>query len=70
MTALDGQAFHGRLLHIMPSPEKKTHTQDDYQISQLPLKKQKQIRRKTQAPSSSIEWNSLYMHVSRFQWSI
>ena len=65
LVALDGQAFHGRLLHIMPSPEKKPHVLDDYEISKLPLKKQKQIRRKTQAAASSFEWNSMYMNVSR-----
>ena len=63
LSALDGQNFHGRLLHIMPSPEKKLHLLDEYEISKLPLKKQKQIKRKAQAASSSFEWNSMYMNV-------
>jgi multiple RNA-binding domain-containing protein 1 len=61
---LDGMAFQGRLLHIIPAAAKKEHALDEYAISKLPVKKQKQIRRKAEAASSTFKWNSMYMNVS------
>lgn len=61
---LDGKHFQGRLLHILPATAKKTYKIDDYELSKLPLKKQKEIKRKQNASSSSFSWNSLYMNVS------
>lgn len=61
---LDGKTFQGRLLHILPASAKKTYKIDEYELSKLPLKKQKQIKRKVDAASSTFSWNSLYMNVS------
>lgn len=60
---LDKCSFQGRLLHILPASAKKTYKLDEYEISKLPLKKQKQIKRKAEATSSTFTWNSLYMNV-------
>jgi multiple RNA-binding domain-containing protein 1 len=35
---------------------------DDFAISKLPLKKQKQIKKKAEASSTTFNWNSLYMN--------
>ena len=64
---LDGKHFQGRLLHILPATAKKTYKIDDYELSKLPLKKQKEIKRKQNASSSTFSWNSLYMNVSTIQ---
>lgn len=61
---LDGKHFQGRLLHILPAAAKKSYKIDEYELSKLPLKKQKQIKRKMESGSSSFSWNSLYMNVS------
>ncbi|CEL05976.1 Putative Multiple RNA-binding domain-containing protein 1 [Aspergillus calidoustus] len=61
---LDGKHFQGRLLHILPASQKKTYKLDEHELSKLPLKKQKQIKRKQDASSSTFSWNSLYMNVS------
>lgn len=60
---LDGWHFQGRLLHILPASAKKTYKIDEYELSKLPPKKQKQIKRKMEATSSTFSWNSLYMNV-------
>ncbi|MCJ1434460.1 Multiple RNA-binding domain-containing protein 1 [Xylographa pallens] len=67
---LDGKAFQGRLLHILPASAKKDHTLDEYEISKLPLKKQKQIRQKAEAASSTFKWNSMYMNSDAIMSSI
>lgn len=61
---LDGKSFQGRLLHIIPAEAKKHIGLDEVEISKLPLKKQQQIKRKSEAASSVFNWNSLYMNVS------
>lgn len=61
---LDGKHFQGRLLHILPASAKKTYKIDEYELSKLPLKKQREIKRKQNAAGSSFSWNSLYMNVS------
>jgi multiple RNA-binding domain-containing protein 1 len=61
---LDGKHFQGRLLHILPASAKKTYKIDDYELSKLPLKKQREIKRKQNSSSSTFSWNSLYMNVS------
>lgn len=63
LKALDGKAFHGRLLHIIPAKAKKQNGLDEFAISTLPLKKQQQIKRRAEAASSTFNWNSLYMNV-------
>jgi len=60
---LDGQGFQGRLLHILPAAPKRENKLDDFAISKLPLKKQREIRRKAAAATSQFSWNSMYMNV-------
>jgi multiple RNA-binding domain-containing protein 1 len=59
---LDGEPFQGRLIHILPAASKRENTLDEYAIAKLPLKKQKQIKKKTEASSSTFNWNSLFMN--------
>ncbi|KAJ4512989.1 Multiple RNA-binding domain-containing protein 1 [Exophiala dermatitidis] len=59
---LDGRDFQGRLMHILPASEKKVQKLSEYELSKLPLKKQKAIKRKNEATSSTFSWNSLYMN--------
>lgn len=59
---LDGEPFQGRLLHILPAAGKRDKVLDEYAISKLPLKKQKQIRQKAEAGSTTFNWNSLFMN--------
>lgn len=61
---LDGTIFQGRLLHVLPAAAKKTYEIDETELSKLPVKRQKQIKRKMEASSASFSWNSLYMNVS------
>ena len=60
---VDGTVFQGRLVHILPAAAKRETKLDEYAISKLPLKKQKQIQRKAEASSSTFNWNALYMNV-------
>ncbi|KAL3454542.1 hypothetical protein BJX65DRAFT_260742 [Aspergillus insuetus] len=67
---LDGKHFQGRLLHILPASQKKTYKLDEHELSKLPLKKQKQIKRKQDASSSTFSWNSLYMNADAVMSSV
>ncbi|ODV60322.1 RNA-binding ribosome biosynthesis protein MRD1 ASCRUDRAFT_47449 [Ascoidea rubescens DSM 1968] len=58
---LDKQIFQGRLLHILPSKAKKSHRLDEFDIKNLPLKKQKELKKKEMASKSQFTWNSLFM---------
>lgn len=58
---LDGEAFQGRLLHILPGLEKRENKLDDIVLSQMPVSKQRQIKRKSEAAVKMFNWNSLYM---------
>lgn len=60
--ALDKQIFQGRLLHILPAEKKKDHRLDEFDLKNLPLKKQRELKRKEQASKSQFSWNSLYMN--------
>jgi multiple RNA-binding domain-containing protein 1 len=62
LVALDGKDFQGRLMHILPSSDKKTQKLSEFEISKLPLKQQKAIKRKNEASKSTFSWNSLYMN--------
>jgi multiple RNA-binding domain-containing protein 1 len=62
LTALDGKDFQGRLMHILPASNKKTQNLSEFEISKLPLKQQRAIKRKSQASTSTFQWNSLYMN--------
>lgn len=59
---LDGEPFQGRLLHILPAAAKRENKLDEFEIAKLPLKKQKQIKKKAEAASATFNWNSLYMN--------
>jgi multiple RNA-binding domain-containing protein 1 len=59
---LDGEPFQGRLLHILPAAAKRENKLDEFAIAKLPLKKQKQIKKKSEASSTTFNWNSLYMN--------
>lgn len=59
----DNTIFQGRLLHIISAKAKKDTKLDEFEISKLPLKKQKEIRRKQDAVRATFNWNSLYLNV-------
>lgn len=59
---LDKQIFQGRLLHILPAAAKKDHRLDEFDIKNLPLKKQRELKKKAQASKTQFTWNSLYMN--------
>lgn len=61
--AMDGSIFQGRLLHVLPAAPKRENKLDDFAISKLPLKQQRQLRRKADATTMSFNWNSLFMNV-------
>ncbi|KAH6643196.1 hypothetical protein C7974DRAFT_119352 [Boeremia exigua] len=58
----DGTIFQGRLLHIISAKAKKDTKLDEFEISKLPLKKQKEIRRKQDVVKATFNWNSLYLN--------
>ncbi|KAL6949098.1 Multiple RNA-binding domain-containing protein 1 [Hanseniaspora vineae] len=58
---LDKQIFQGRLLHILPGESKKSHTLNEFDLKNMPLKKQRELKRKHDATKSTFSWNSLYM---------
>lgn len=60
--ALDKQIFQGRLLHILAGEAKKDHRLDEFALKNLPLKKQRELKKKAQAGKSQFNWNSLYMN--------
>jgi multiple RNA-binding domain-containing protein 1 len=49
-------------LHILPAAAKRENKLDEFTIAKLPLKKQKQIKKKADASSSTFNWNSLFMN--------
>ncbi|OWB84909.1 hypothetical protein B5S33_g3566 [[Candida] boidinii] len=59
---LDKQIFQGRLLHILPGEPKKDHRLDEFDINNMPLKKQRLLKKKSEASNSQFSWNSLYMN--------
>ena len=65
LEALDGMAFQGRLLHIILADPKRQSTLDDFTASKFPLKKQRQLKQKSTAGSSTFNWNSMFMNVSK-----
>ncbi|CAR27252.1 hypothetical protein ZYGR_0I05260 [Zygosaccharomyces rouxii] len=59
---LDKQIFQGRLLHILPANSQKNHRLDEFDMKNLPLKKQRELKRKATASKQTFAWNSLYMN--------
>ena len=62
MTKLDGKSFQGRLLHVLAASDKRDTKLREFEISKLPLKKQKAMKRRTEDGKSTFNWNSLYMN--------
>jgi multiple RNA-binding domain-containing protein 1 len=62
LRSLDGAPFQGRLLHVLPASEKRNQKLSDFDLAKLPLKKQKELKRKANTASPSFSWNSLYMN--------
>lgn len=60
--SLDKEIFQGRLLHILAGEKKKDHRLDEFDIKNLPLKKQRELKKKAQASKSQFSWNSLYLN--------
>ncbi|CCH41202.1 Multiple RNA-binding domain-containing protein 1 [Wickerhamomyces ciferrii] len=58
----DKQIFQGRLLHILPGDSKKNHRLDEFDLKNLPLKKQRELKKKNDASKHTFSWNSLYMN--------
>ncbi|KKY27236.1 putative pre-rrna processing protein [Phaeomoniella chlamydospora] len=58
----DGKPMQGRILHVLSATEKPSKKLDDYELSKLPLKKQKLIKRKMEAGTPALNWNSLYLN--------
>ncbi|KAF2681041.1 multiple RNA-binding domain-containing protein 1 [Lentithecium fluviatile CBS 122367] len=58
----DRTIFQGRLLHIISGNAKRDNKLDEFAISKLPLKKQKEVLRKKNAASGTFNWNSLYLN--------
>jgi multiple RNA-binding domain-containing protein 1 len=58
----DGTIFQGRLLHILSGKAKRNNELDEFAISKLPLKKQKEVLRKKNAGQNAFNWNSLYLN--------
>lgn len=61
-TAMDKQIFQGRLLHILAGEVKKDHKLDEFALKNLPLKKQRELKKKALASKGQFNWNSLYMN--------
>lgn len=68
--SMDGSIFQGRLLHVLPAGAKRETKVDDYTLSKMPLKQQRRIKQKSQATSSTFNWNSLYMNPDAVMSSI
>lgn len=60
--SLDGKSFQGRLLHIIPAERKKENRLDEFDLKNLPLKKQRELQRKAAASKAQFSWNSLYLN--------
>jgi multiple RNA-binding domain-containing protein 1 len=67
---MDKSIFQGRLLHILPAAPKRENKIDEFAISKLPLKQQRQIKRKAESATSSFNWNALYMNTDAVMSSI
>lgn len=59
---LDKQIFQGRLLHILPAEAKKNHRLDQFDLQNMPLKKQRELKKKAAANKQTFSWNSLFMN--------
>jgi len=67
---IDGNVFQGRLVHAIAASGKRENKLDEFALSKLPLKKQRQIQKKSEAPSSTFSWYALYMNPDAVMSSI
>ncbi|KAA8894021.1 hypothetical protein FN846DRAFT_976300 [Sphaerosporella brunnea] len=67
---LDRKGFQGRLLHIIPAAPKRETKLNGFEISKLPLKKQRELKRKASAATSQFSWNSMYMNADAVMSSV
>ncbi|KAI9883118.1 MAG: Dynein light chain [Watsoniomyces obsoletus] len=70
LEALDGSVFQGRLMHVIPAAAKVERKLDEFALSKLPLKKQRQIKRKAEAGSTVFNWNAMFMSADAVMSSI
>ena len=70
MELSDGKPFQGRLLHVLPAEERRQQKLNDFAASKLPLKTQQQLKRKSEAGTSTFNWNSLYMNADAVMSSV
>ena len=68
LRGMDGQFLLGRLLHVLPAKSKRGQL-DDFAMSKLPLKKQREIQKKREAVKT-FNWNALYMNTDAVVSSI
>ncbi|KAI5785951.1 hypothetical protein EDC01DRAFT_631859 [Geopyxis carbonaria] len=66
----DRHDFQGRLLHIIPAAPKRESKLDEFTIAKLPLKKQRELKRKAGATSTQFSWNTMYMNADAVVSSI
>eukprot|EP00041_Stephanoeca_diplocostata_P031429 m.978405 g.978405 ORF g.978405 m.978405 type:complete len:991 (+) comp23957_c0_seq1:104-3076(+) len=62
--ALDGQIFQGRLLHLLPSKEKRDHTglsEEVYSTDKNEKYKKKSLLKKKAESGNAFNWNTLFM---------
>lgn len=59
---LDGTTFQGRLLHILPGKPKRENKLDEFDLKNLPLKKQNELKKRANAMKDEFSWNSLYIN--------
>lgn len=67
---VDGEPFQGRLLHVIPAAAKRENKLDEFTLAKLPLKRQKQLKKKAEAGSTTFNWNSLYMNQDAVNTSV
>lgn len=67
---LDKQIFQGRLLHVLPANPKKDTRLDEFEMKNLPLKKQNELKRKAAAAKQQFSWNSLFLNTDTVMDSV
>lgn len=70
--SVDRQIFQGRLLHVLPANVKKDANQklDEFEMKNLPLKKQNELKRKAAAAKQQFSWNTLYLSTDAVMESV
>lgn len=70
--SVDRQIFQGRLLHVLPANVKKdaAHKLDEFEMKNLSLKKQNELKRKAAAAKQQFSWNTLYLSTDAVMESV